>query len=289
MRTSRNRTLLVAALTGAAMTLPATMVGAGEGLDVRAVVPLERSTPTYEFTTGGMPCEDPAYGVAEEEGYGTEGEVVRDDAGLVVTPDDSTGLSGVFVVPDLEGGQYVFTLECGPDEQGLRLREFFEFRRLTVDKVVEGDVPADTAFTVHVDCAPPEGSNFEYGDISVDLGYGADGGSGHVIVYDTWSVANCTVTETEDGGAETVDVDPATATFAEGDYNARSTVTNTFPAAEPTPTPTPTPTVTEAETESATETETPSPTPTPTSDDVDDDVEDAAPAVPVPAQPTYTG
>lgn len=284
MRLTRGRTVAVAALAGAALALPSTGVLAGLAMFVLPSEPYDRSVPAFDFDLA-VECQDPRYAVYEQEGFGNpETETIRDDAGLDVTQGE-TPTSGTFVVPSLEGGEYYFAIECGPEEESSRFPGAFSFRRLTVDKAVSGEVPQGTTFTVAVDCPAPQGSDFEFEPVQVELDYPEVGGSQDVVIYDASSDMTCTITETEDGGAETVTVDPEEVAFGEGTYNESSTVTNTFAAPEPTPTETETPTPTPTETATGT----PSPTPTPTDDAADDDVQDAPPATPVPAQPTYTG
>lgn len=88
-----------------------------------------------------------------------------------------------------------------------------ETATLDVTKVVEGDPPPGTTFTVEVECpvirdlrstaddwdAGPEGA----GPVTATLVFGADGGTQSVggIRFET---RNCTVTETDDGGADSV-------------------------------------------------------------------------------------
>ena len=146
--------------------------------------------------------------------------------------------------------------------------QVIESATLDVTKVVEGDVPPGTTFTVEVVCpfidgpptdstavdseewgGVPEGAG---GDIEETLTFGEEGGT-QTVEDIGFLNRNCTVTETEDGGAESVtatggadnsgacDVTPGTTT-AEIEFGGPTTcevvVTNTFPT-EPEPEPAP--------------------------------------------------
>lgn len=97
---------------------------------------------------------------------------------------------------------------------------------LVVTKVVEGPVPAGTEFTVEVDC-PAIPVTDAQGSVEADpegpfpnprtLTFTADGGSQSLDMFPT-EAPDCTVTETDDGGADTV-------TYAAGDATADCTVT----------------------------------------------------------------
>ena len=137
---------------------------------------------------------------------------------------------------------------------------------LDVTKVVEGEVPPGTTFTVEVVCpfidggpptdstavdaeewgGVPEGSG---GDITETLTFGEDGGTQSVEDIG-FQNRECTITETDDGGAESVtttaspdnseacDVTEGTNSGAisfGGPTTCEVLVTNTFPEPEPAP------------------------------------------------------
>ena len=96
---------------------------------------------------------------------------------------------------------------------------------LVITKVVEGPAPAGTEFTVEVDCpalphddqasdeADPEGPFPNPRTVT----FTADGGTQSVDLFPT-EAPECTVTETDTGGADSV-------TYAAGDVTADCTVT----------------------------------------------------------------
>ena len=128
---------------------------------------------------------------------------------------------------------------------------------LVITKIVEGDVPAGSTFEVEVECTflfdnAPEGGF----DPTQTVTFGEEGGSETILVPIT--VDECTATETEDAGAESVvyggedngcDI-TATETDVSADFpdlnnnssapegllvTCEVTVTNTFPTEEPPP------------------------------------------------------
>lgn len=227
--------------------------------------------PEFSYTsTLGCSQEQGEYTVLRT-GFGDP--IDGDTAGLTVDVAPIGGGDGVtvtFSTPTLEGGDdYAFRRTC--PEQDPELHRF-AYSRVVLEKQTEGDVPAEATFTVQVDCSG-EGSILE----DVTRTFEADGGTDQVVFYEF--AADCTVTETETGGAESVTIVPSTDDTPEdgelsfSDYGDRTaTVTNTFAAAEPEPEPEPTPE--------------PSPTPT---DEVADTVEEAEPAEPVVVEPDFTG
>jgi hypothetical protein len=120
---------------------------------------------------------------------------------------------------------------------------------LTVLKVVQGDVPAGTGFSVHVECIHQVGDEEPVTTVDDDLFFDAGGvpTNGTTPAVEVLPDSSCTVTETVNGGAATV----AYACVASGDssdsvecqpgnrdvmftgpiglQSATVTVTNTFP------------------------------------------------------------
>jgi hypothetical protein len=106
------------------------------------------------------------------------------------------------------------TLTCtlvtgGPGE----FNGFIEFGNVIVEKVVEGDAPADASFVVDVSCegedlpigagaegygAGPEGGGTPTATVQGQLTFGPEGGTGALVHYRGQA---CTITEPEDGGA----------------------------------------------------------------------------------------
>ena len=166
------------------------------------------------------------------------------------------------------GGVYELEVTCPASMNGASPSEAtiptvtavanLSFAQVTVDKVVEGDPPADAQFVVNLDCsldAPPppppspgafaETEGFPGPDSLVrDLTFGAAGGTQQLVFYGPYE---CTVTETDDAGALSVTVDtedcgdrrPLRATEAtSGDFtvyeptDCTQTVTNVFREAD---------------------------------------------------------
>jgi hypothetical protein len=157
------------------------------------------------------------------------------------------GLAGALLAPSGAGAQVIPTAT------------------LDVTKVVEGEVPPGTTFTIEVSCPAivkgpptddaavdaedwgggPEGTE----DIEETLTFGEEGGTQSVEGI-TIATQHCTITETDTGGAEAVtttagagdpddcNVTPGT-TSGEIDFDDATTceviVTNTFPEPEPAP------------------------------------------------------
>ena len=126
---------------------------------------------------------------------------------------------------------------------------------LVVTKIVEGPVPAGTEFVVEVDCPPaaPSGGETEAIENPRTLTFGEEGGSQSLPTF--IFASECTITEIDDGGAETVtyggedipggcDVtaseENVVADFIEP-VTCEVTVTNTFVEPAPLPEPEPAP------------------------------------------------
>jgi hypothetical protein len=117
-----------------------------------------------------------------------------------------------------------------------------ELSTIEVTKVVEGDVPEGTEFVVTIECDTGQPASTEFT-------FGAEGGSDSVELGDD---NQCVVSETEDGGAESVTyaatctgpcvADPPTADgvvihLQQNGGVATVTVTNAFPEAAAPPEP----------------------------------------------------
>lgn len=233
----------------------------------------QRSQPAFTFeTTGQFPdlCNDVTHEVFASGGESVDPSLYT----LDVAADGQSG-SGTLSndLPDTSYGLRV-TCDFGQGESQSET-DFLVYNRLTIQKDLAGTPPDGTTFTARVQCDPEE--PFEPTGVDTSVGFDATGGSQLAILYERGMT--CTVSETDDGGADDVTVDPEVAQFGvEGPYEITSVITNTFQA-EPTPTPTPT----------ATPTPTPTPTPTSTPTPDPEPVPDAEPADPVEAEPTYTG
>jgi len=106
---------------------------------------------------------------------------------------------------------------------------------LTVTKTVDGTAPADTSFTLHITCTGRDTGPTIVGklggqatDYDEDIVFGATGGS-HDYVFS--GPSDCTVTETDDGGADASSGPVDVAILAPTSYDAE--IINTF---DPVPT-----------------------------------------------------
>ncbi len=168
--------------------------------------------------------------------------------------------SGTVTLPvGTPGNFYDLEIECSNGRTTITGTGGFAFASVNVDKVVTGDAPADAQFAVSVACESTTGGARQSFDGStegvptallVDLTFGASGGSEYLVSYEP---GNCTVSETDDGGAVTSSIagedcvfGPDSAPAAEavgpsGDFaivdptDCTQTVTNDFtpPAAQP--------------------------------------------------------
>lgn len=210
----------------------------------------------------GLACLAAEYAVFDDD-EGVRDEVDDDLYEIDAEPGDAA--TGTLTITGLPAGFYVLVIECidGPTLEGS-----FVFARLTVEKVVEGDAPDGAAFAIEADC--------DGGDaFSEELEFGAEGGSAEVFVYVS---SVCEVTETDDGGADSSEVEGGTADFEADPIDLTATVTNTFDATPDTTTTTTTPTTTTTTPTTTTSPSAPGPGPAP-----------APAARAVIATPTFTG
>ena len=122
--------------------------------------------------------------------------------------------SGTLTLPiGTPGGFYDITVTCDAGKGTETAEGGISLAAVTVDKVVEGEVPADATFPVTVSCAAglgiaaqdggfgPEGGAFF---IDASFSFGATGGSKYLVAYTS---QGCTITETDDGGALSATID----------------------------------------------------------------------------------
>lgn len=217
---------------------------------------VNHEVPDFEYDTVQPPCDgETSYAVYSMDDLGK-----AIDTEIIVDEDPGTEQVHVrFRVPELAGGGYQFERSCpedGPDGEFPTEQRSFSFSRVLLTKAVEGEVPTGTTFTVNTACAV-SGDPF----LDEDREFDADGGDDQVVFYQSGENIECTITEPEDGGAQSVAIEPETLTYTEFS-DGSSTITNTFP--EPSPDPSPSPSV-------------------------DDTVDEAEPAEPVEAEPDFTG
>ena len=132
--------------------------------------------------------------------------------------------AGTIVLPEgSPGGEFQVTLDCTTDAGPQSFRSFVDFGQVVIEKVVEGDVPADATFVVDVTCetgalgaaaeygAAPEG--FFLDPLQGQVTFGAGGGTDYLVHY---SGQDCTITEPEDGGAVSTTIDTTDCGTEEG-------------------------------------------------------------------------
>jgi hypothetical protein len=218
---------IVVALAAALPVLPAG-AGAGSSIDVTASPSLERDIASFDLDyeeTGQDACIGAPTGEAFEEGMANAVDAtfsLADGGGFV-----SFG-------PGVPSGYYDLVLTCDIGDDVISGSTTVAFARGYVVKEVEGDVPADAEFVIDLTCAgeDDEGEPTAAAPFSLTFTYPSAGGQEGFVVY---SEQDCTVTETEDGGAVETTVEGTFAFPAPADETV--TVTNTFADAVTPPTP----------------------------------------------------
>jgi hypothetical protein len=244
-------------LAASGMAFAASPAGAGVSFDSLDLTPdtSDRQVGRWDFERveqNGAVCAAAEYTVLDSD----EDEV--DEALYEIDAEPLDAATGTLTSIGLPAGFYGLVVECvdGPTYRGI-----FLFARLTVVKVVEGDPPEDAAFVIEADCQGDD-------PFVEELAFGPDGGTAQVYIHEE---TTCEVTETEDAGATSTEIENGTTEF-EFPIDLTSTVTNTFAEAPPeTTTTTTTTTTTPAPAAPA-----PAPGPTPV-------------AQPVAATPTFVG
>ncbi len=127
------------------------------------------------------------------------------------TVDFDNPQSGTIVLgPDTPPGYYDLTYVCDNGDGETTYEGQLAFGYVQVDKVVQGEVPADAQFTIDLTCTverPDEGygtEGFPSDLIDTTLTFGAAGGTQNVVHYGSQT---CTLTETETAGAISVTVE----------------------------------------------------------------------------------
>jgi len=160
-----------------------------------------------------------------------------DGADCTVTETEQAGATSVEIDPE------TFTVdadaEIGGDLIAATVTNTYDAGSIAVDKVVDfdGDAYDVGPFEVTLECT------FQGADIEIPDGAAREVAGGETVTYDGLPIgAECVVTETDDGGAESTTIstvdggDPGAATVVAGDATA-ITVTNTFPDVPPPPAP----------------------------------------------------
>jgi hypothetical protein len=242
MASTSTKSLAAVALLAAALAAPYPAGAQGDGVDRLRVRPTgDRVVPTWEFepadaTAGDPPCGNARYVLSD----GPEGEgPVIDESRYEVVPGED-GSVGTIIGHSLDSGEHELRIYCdrpegnGAEQPAADYAGFLTFGRLTVTKVVEGQAPEGATFVVVVDCGPeapgpPDGANVEA--FSVELVFPAGGGTHPVIAY---RYPTCQITETDDGGAQSTEIRPATV-HVEDHWGHEARVTNTFVSPPPPP------------------------------------------------------
>ena len=246
MKPSRLAILLALSLAAAATILgsPAEAGDPANGLNVNIGPTGDDTQPRFTIEVDPADCLDDL----TVDVIGVNGEVVD-----VIDANNAT----IALPVGTPGGAYLVEVTCSTDT-GTRSGETeIAFGNVIVDKVVEGAVPPGTEFVVVVECTGevfiesgegygPEAAEGFGSNIDETFVFPATGGTGFAVHYDGQV---CTITETETGGAQSVDVatedcegrngpmSPATEATS-GDFfigapvDCVQTVTNTFPDAD---------------------------------------------------------
>lgn len=228
--TPRRALIVVPIVVALAAALPVVSAQAGiASIDVSSTPSLDREVASFDLEfeiNGPASCIDGPTG--EAFGEGTE-----DVVAATVTLGEGDGT--VAFADSVPGGYYDVTISCDVGEGTIiRGSTSVAFARGYVAKAVEGDVPADAEFVIDVSCEG-EGEETDVtaaAPFSLTFTYPSTGGQEGMVVY---SGQDCTVTETEDGGAVETTVE-GTLSFPEP-ADETVTVTNVFAAAVTPPTP----------------------------------------------------
>jgi hypothetical protein len=224
------RAALASSVAVATLLLPIGTADAGQQeLLVDAQPSLDREVASFD-----LDYEDPqelCLAAPSGEAF-AEGTDTAVDATFDFTMGGGSGL--VTFGATVPAGYYDIVLTCDVGEGDISGTTSVAFARGHVVKAVEGEVPSDAEFVIDVSCTgeDDEGEPTAAAPFSLSFTYPSTGGEETFVVY---SQQDCTVTETEDGGAEETTVE-GTFGFPEP-VDETVTVTNVFAAAVTPPTP----------------------------------------------------
>lgn len=129
-----------------------------------------------------------------------------------VTPDGSN--TGTITFPvGTPGGTYTATFSCNTGKGTIEGTLTLSIAAITVDKVVEGEAPADATFPITVACTTAAGAsvstefNGEGGSnfiLDTSFSFGPAGGSKYLVAYTPQS---CSISEVDDAGATSATID----------------------------------------------------------------------------------
>ncbi len=191
--------LAAASLTATGVALAAPTQDAGEGsLTVQASPTGNPDQAEYVYEIDNFTCLD-----------GSTVTVAGGDA----TIDQADDNNGTITFPvGTPGGAYVATFSCETGKGAVEGTLTLSFAAVTVDKVVEGDAPADATFPITVSCNQAAGvsasSEFTEGGgnflLDTSFSFAATGGSRYLVAYTPQS---CSISEVDDAGAVSATID----------------------------------------------------------------------------------
>lgn len=194
--------LAAASLTATGAALAAPSQAGHEDADTLAVTADASGNPdqaVFEYSINNFTCE--------------RSTVTVDGVDATITQRDPNAGSITFPV-GAPGGVYTAAFDC---ETGTGVESgslILTIAAVTVTKVVEGDVPADSSFPVTVTCNTAAGGNVssEFSEdgaaflLDTQFSFDADGGSKYLVAYTPQS---CSISEVDDAGARSATIDLA--------------------------------------------------------------------------------
>ena len=187
--------------TGVALAAPSQDAGEVANLAVQASPTGNPDQAEFDYEIDDLTCLD--------------GSTITVD-GVDATIDQTDNNSGTITFPvGTPGGSYLATFSCDTGKGTVEGTLTLSIAAVTVDKVVEGDVPADAVFPVTVACNQAAGGsvstefNGEGGNnflLNASFSFDADGGSKYLVAYTPQS---CSISEVDDAGALSATIDLA--------------------------------------------------------------------------------
>ena len=182
--------------TGVAMAAPAQDADEG-GIAVQASPTGNPDQAEYVYEIDNITCDSSTATVAGVD--------------VSVTPDGAN--AGTITFPaGTPGGSYVATFSCDTGKGTFEGTLSLTFAAVTVDKVVEGEAPADATFPVTVACTTAAGGSvsteFTEGAtnaiLDASFSFGATGGNKYLVAYTPQA---CSISEVDDAGATSATID----------------------------------------------------------------------------------
>ncbi len=205
MRTRRRLILAVTVLVAASVTATgaalATPSQAGdEGADALAVTADASGNPdqaVFDYSINNFTCDSSTVTVDGVDATITQ---VDPNAGSIALPVGTPG------------GTYTATFDCETGKGTISGSLNLPIAAVTVNKVVQGDAPADATFPVTVTCntAAGGGASSEFSEgaggflLDTAFSFDATGGSKYLVAYTPQS---CSISEVDDAGAQSATID----------------------------------------------------------------------------------